>query len=199
MTSKEERREYQRLNLTRPADGWLGDFSIRLLDVSAIGALIETDEEIENGARAVLRFWWRDEEIEVTADVIRTNDDRVGLHFVEDSPQLRRLIAESATELLRAQEANATGDRERNIVGDATLTAASSRPIRTFMTWTLSDEGTWSRHASLVADQPPNGFTISSAESPDQVAMLCSTYATGDDEARRLIKMLAELSVAESR
>jgi len=196
---KEERREYQRLNLTRPADGWLGDFSIRLVDVSAAGALIETDEDIETGARALLRFWWRDEEIEVTADVIRTDDDRVGLRFVEDSPQLRRLIAESATELLRAQEANATGDRERNVFGDATLTAASSRPTRTFVTWMLSGDGAWSHHASLVADQPTNGFTISSAETPEQVAVLCSTYESGDDEARRLIRMLAELSVAESR
>ena len=195
----EERREYQRLNLTRPADGWLGDFSIRLLDVSAVGALIETDDEIEIGARALLRFWWRDEEIEITSEVIRTADDRVGLRFVEDSPQLRRLIAESATELLRAQEANATGDRARNVVGDATLTAASSRPVHTYVVWTLSSDGTWSRQVSLVADQPENGFTISSAESPDQIAMLCSTYENGDDEARRLIKMLAELSVAESR
>ena len=195
----EERREYQRLNLTHPADGWLGDFSIRLLDISATGALIETDDEIETGARALLRFWWRDEEVEITSDVIRTNDDRVGLRFVEDSPQLRRLIADSATELLRAQEANATGDRERNIVGDATLTAASSRVARTYLMWTLSEDGAWTHHASLVADQPPNGFTVSSAEAPDQVAMLCSTYQSGDDEARRLIRMLAELSVAESR
>jgi len=196
---QEERREYQRLNLTQPADGWLGDFSIRLLDVSAVGALIETDDEIEIDARALLRFWWRGEEIEITSDVIRTNDGRIGLRFVEDSPQLRRLIAESATELLRAQEANATGDRERNIVGDATLTAASSRAARTYVIWTLSADGAWAHHASLVADQPADGFTVSSAETSDQVAMLCSTYESGDDEARRLIRLLAELSVAESR
>ena len=195
-----ERREFQRLNLTRPADGWLGDFSIRLLDVSAIGALIETDDDIETGARAILKFWWRNEELEITSDVIRTADGRVGLHFVEDSPALRRLIAESATELLRAQEANATGDRAHNVIGgDETLTAASARVGHRFMTWTLSSDGVWSHHASLVSDQPPNGFTISTAEAPEQAAILCSNYENGDEEARRLIRMLAELSVAESR
>lgn len=198
MTVDPERREFQRLHLTRPADGWLGDFAIRLLDISAAGALIETDEDIETGARTLLRFWWRGEEVEITSDVIRTDDDGVGLRFVEDSPVLRRLIADSATELLNAQEANASGDRARNVVGDATLTAASSRDVRSYMTWTLSD-GAWSHRISLVADQPPNGFTISSTEAPDQIAMLRSSYESGDDEARRLIRMLAELSGAESR
>ena len=193
----EERREFQRLNLTRPVDGWLGDFAIRLLDVSATGAQIECDDEIADGSRANLTFWWRGEEIEITSDVVRTAEGRIGLRFVEDSPLLRRMIAESAKELLRAQEANLMGDREHNVVaGDQTLTAASSRLGHHYMTYILGEDGAWQHRASLVADQPPNGFTISSAESPDQVAMLCTSYEHGDDEARRLIRMLAELSVA---
>lgn len=196
----EERREFQRLNLTRPVDGWLGDFAIRLLDVSAIGAQIECDDEIADGSRANLTFWWRGQEIEITADVVRSEDGRIGLHFAEDSPLLRRLIAESATELLRAQEANLAGDRERNVIaGDETLTAASARVGHRYVTYILGDDGVWQHRASLVADQPPNGFTISYAESPDQVALLCGSYGSGDDEARRVIRMLAELSVAGSR
>ena len=196
----DERREFQRLNLSRPIDAWLGDFAVRLVDVSATGAQIESDEEIAEGSRANLNFWWRDQQIEVTSDVIRTADGRCGLRFVEESPLLRRLIAESATELLRAQEANAMGDRARNVIsGDATLTAASARIADHFIVWNLEEDGVWKHRASLVSEQPPNGFTISAAESPDQVAMLRSSYESGDDEARRLITMLAELSVAQSR
>ena len=195
----DERREFQRLNLTRPVDGWLGDFAVRLLDVSATGAQIESDDEIADGSRANLSFWWHGEEIEITADVVRSAEGRVGLRFVEDSPPLRRVIADSAKELLRAQEANLMGDREHNVIaGDQTLTAASSRIGHRYMTYILGEDGTWQHRASLVADQPPNGFTISSAESPDQVALLCTSYETGDDEARRLIRMLAELSMTSS-
>ena len=194
----EERREFQRLNLTRPADGWLGDYAIRLLDVSATGALIECDDDIEVGSRALLKFWWRGEEIEITSDVVRNADGQTGLHFTEDSPELRRLIADSANELLRAQEANAMGDRARNVIGDETLTAASSRIDTHYITWLLGEDGQWERRASLISEQPENGFTISAAETPDQVAMLCSSYAAGDAEGRRLIKLLAELSVAGS-
>ena len=90
----EERREFQRLNLTRPADGWLGDYAIRLLDVSATGALIECDDDIEVGSRALLKFWWRGEEVEITSDVVRNADGQTGLRFTEDSPELRRLITD---------------------------------------------------------------------------------------------------------
>ena len=194
----DERREFQRLNLTRPADGWLGDFAVRLLDVSATGALIECDDEIELGSRALLRFWWRGEEIEITSDVVRTDDGRNGLRFTEDSPELRRLIADSAKELIRAQEANAMGDRARNVIGDETLTAASSRIDNHYITWILGEDGRWQHRASLIAEQPENGFTISAAEAPDQVAMLCNSYESGDAEGRRMIRLLAELSVAGS-
>ena len=38
--------------------------------------------------------------------------------------------------------------------------------------------------------------TIGAGEPEDQVAMLCRTYESGDAEARKLTRMLAELSVA---
>jgi len=195
----DERREFQRLNLTKPIDGWLGDFAIRLLDVSAIGALIEHDEPIESDSRALLQFYWRGQQVEITSDITRDAEGHAGLRFVEDSPLLRRLIAESATEVLRAQEANASGDREHNIVGDETLTAASSHIALHFVTWLFDDDGSWTKRASLIAEQPPNGFTVTAAEPADQVELLRSTYESGDAEGRRLIRMLAELSVAGSR
>jgi hypothetical protein len=47
-----------------------------------------------------------------------------------------------------------------------------------------------------IADQPADGFTIAAGETEDQVALLCQTYESGDEEARRMTRMLAELSVA---
>lgn len=194
----DERRQFQRLNLTSPLDGWFGDYAVQLLDVSANGALVEHDDDIAGGARGLLRFFFRREEVELLAETVRRDDGRAGLHFLEISETLNKLLAESAVELLIAQEANASGQRERNVInGDETLTAASGafRIPAGYVSWTL-DAGGWTRRHSLLAGQPANGFTVAAQEDETQVELLCRTYAAGDEEARRLTRLLAELSVA---
>jgi hypothetical protein len=191
----DERRAYQRLTLTEPLDGWFGDFTVRLVDVSASGAQIEHDEPIPGGARGLLRFYWRGQEVEILASTARIiEDNRIGLHFLEENETLRGLIAMSAADILRALEANARGDRGANVIGDETLTSAWNRPIAGYVSWTY-EGGAWHAHPSRDARQPANGFTISAAEDDDQVEMLRRTYEGGDMEARRLTRMLAELSV----
>jgi hypothetical protein len=191
----DERRLYQRLTLVEPLDGWFGDFAIRLIDVSATGALIEFDEPIHDDARALLRFYWRGHAIELLAETARTLERRAGLKFLEDNDALCRLIAESATELLLAFEANAQGDRAANVVGEETMTSSWRRPASGYVRWILNG-GVWHSESAAHADQPPDGFTIAAGESDEQVALLCSTYESGDIEARRLTRMLAELSVS---
>jgi hypothetical protein len=191
----DNRRAYQRLTLIEPLDAWFGDFGVRLVDVSASGAQIEHDEPIPDDARGLLRFYWRNQEVEILATTARIiQNNRTGLHFLEESDALRSLIAMSAADLLRALQANARGDRTGNAVGDETLTSAWHLPIRGYVRWTFDDRG-WHAHPSDNADQPENGFTISAAEPDDQVELLRQTYESGDAEARRLTRMLAEMSV----
>lgn len=193
----DERRAYQRLTLSEPLDGWFGDFAVRLVDVSASGAQIEYDEPIPADARALLRFYWRGEEVEVLAQTARqVHTNRVGVRFLEESETLRALIVMSAADVLRALEANARGDRAANVVGDETLTSAWRTHGTGYVRWELED-GHWTPHHAREPDQPKNGFTISANEPDEQVEMLRRTYETGDAEARRLTRMLAELSVLE--
>jgi hypothetical protein len=195
----DERRQFQRLTLADPIDGWFGDYSIRLLNLSATGALIDSDEPLPDDARALLRFFWRGSEVELLARTARKIDSQTGLEFLDDSEPLCALLADSATELLRAQQANAAGARDANVFGDQTLTAASSRArLQGYVTWTLSDSGGWKSKHSLLPDQPPDGFTVAAGEPEEQVALLCRTYESGDTESRRLTRMFAELSVAGS-
>ena len=194
-----ERRAFQRLNLTRALDGRFGDALVRLTNVSATGAQVEHETataSITIGSRAPLRFEWRGEEVVIDAEAVREDELRWGLRFFEQTAQLRRLIEESALELLRAQEANLSGDRESNVIGDETLTVASAglRAGVAFVSWRF-DGTNWKRTPALLPDQPPNGFTISSAEPDEQVALLRKTYESGDDEARNMIRILAEISV----
>jgi hypothetical protein len=194
----DERRQFQRLNLAEPVDAWFGDYAVRLLNLSATGALVESDDVLPDDARGLLRFFWRGEELELLAKTARQLATQTGLEFLEESDLLCNLITASATELLLAQQANAMGNREANVFGDQTLTAASSLARSTgYVTWTLGDGG-WHARRSLLPDQPPNGFTIPAGEPEDQVALLCQTYESGDTESRRLTRMLAEISVAGS-
>lgn len=191
----DERRLYQRLTLVEPLDGWFGDFAVRLIDVSATGALIEYDEPIHADARALLRFYWRGNGIEVLAETARTLEHRSGLKFLEDHDLLCHLIAESAKEMLHAFEANARGDRDANRIGDETMTSLWRRPATGYVRWMFND-GQWHSEHAASSHQPEDGFTIAAGESEEQVALLCHTYESGDAEARRLTRMLAELSVA---
>lgn len=192
--SDDDRRGAQRLNLVQPLDGWFGDFPVRMVDVSATGALVEYDEPIPSDARGLLRFFWRGEEIELIAETARTLDNRSGLRFLDDSEQLREFIVASATELLLAQEANAEGRRADNVIdGDHTFTSASGIHASKFVTWVFVN-GAWQGRRSLVPDQPHDGFTVSAGEAEDQVALLRRTYEGGDTESRRLTRLLAEMS-----
>ncbi|HEX7810062.1 MAG TPA: PilZ domain-containing protein [Thermoanaerobaculia bacterium] len=193
----DERRHFQRLTLAEPLDGWFGDYAVRLIDVSATGAQIETDEPLPSDARALLRFYWRGREVEIIAETARVNELRTGLKFVEEDETLRELIAQSAAELLRAFEANAAGERADNTIGEQTITSVSAVLGTGYVVWTFED-GAWKSKHSLLRDQPPNGFTIAAGESEEQVSMLCRTYESGDTEARKLTRMLAELSVSGS-
>ena len=192
----DERRQFQRLTLSAPLDGWFGDYPVQLVDVSATGALVEHDDHIEEASRALLRFFWRGTEVEITAETVRREDNRTGLHFTEENETLRDLIATSATELLLALEANARGDRAANVVGEETITSAWASKSIGFVRWILTPEGKWRSERSLLPDQPEDGFTIAASEADHQVALLRNTYESGNEESRRLTRMFAELSVA---
>lgn len=194
----DERREFQRLHLTRPVDASFGEWKVKILDVSAVGALVEHSGDLPVGFEEILRFVWRDSVVTMPAQVIRSVERQSGLKFTRDSDLLRKLIAESAREVIRAQVANLEGAREQNVIaGDETLTAASARLMGTTGYMTLTFEGgQWKKRRSLLPDQPPNGFTISAVEPEDQVELLCNTYANGDDDARSMTRLLAELSCA---
>lgn len=196
----DERRAFQRLNLTQPVDGSFDEVPVRIVEVSAMGALGHPDAQLAAAARGTLRFGWRGEAVEAPAAVVWCENGRAGFHFDDIPELLRRLLEESVTELLRAQEANAAGDRAHNVIDfDDTLTSASTRfPVAdVFVSYSLKD-GVWTRRTSLLPDQPPDGFTIAQSESLDNVELLCSTFERGDAETRRLTRLFAELSVTRS-
>lgn len=182
----DERRAFQRLNLTRPVDGAFGGVPLRIVEVSARGVLALTDAELRPGARGLVRFRWRGEEVDAGAAVVWCEEGRAGFRFDEIPALLRRLLEESVTELLKAQEA---GEHALHIVDGEAFPVAD-----VFVTYTL-DGGVWTRRASLLPDQPADGFTIAPSEPQEHVELLCRTFEQGNAETRRLTRLFAELSV----
>ena len=193
---QDDRRLYQRLHLTEPLPARFGKSKVRLVDVSATGALAESTKPLKLSAKGILQFSWRGRDVRIGAEVVRSADTESGLYFTEESAMLWSLISESAEELLRAQRANLEGNRESNVIGEETLTSASAGLGATgYITWTLTPAG-WRRRRTMLGDQPENGFCVSAAEPADQVDLLRATWENGDEETRRITRILAELSAA---
>ncbi len=185
-----------KLNLTKPLDGTFGDSGVRIVSVNAEGAQIVHEDALPVGTQGVLRFVWKTTDVAVPAEVQRTAGQRSGVKFLEEDRTLSHLIRESANELLRAQEANATGDREHNVIGDGTLTSASqgARLGRNFLIYELN-AGVWKCRTAVVPEHPENGFAVLADESEEQIDMLCRAFESADPETRRLMRIMAQMSV----
>lgn len=208
-----ERREYQRIRLDQPLIGHFGKTQVMIVDIGISGALVEHHSKLAMKERHKLTFPWNENEIMLLAEVARSSVGRFtgtgakkapvyssGLQILaameESDLALREMIASYVTRALDLQKANARGLGSEPI-GEETLTRllAGLSDARGYLTcrW---DGKTWKKMASLKANQPADGFTVSASEK--DVDKLCRTFQSADEEGRRLIRMLAELSVAPS-
>jgi hypothetical protein len=56
----------------------------------------------------------------------------------------------------------------------------------------------WEKKWTRSPEQPEQGFTIPASEPPDLVEQLCVSYLSGDEEQRKLIVALAQISTEKS-
>jgi hypothetical protein len=210
-----DRREFQRLRLTQPILAQMGEQNALILDVGIGGAFLEHYGVVEPGHAFTLRFRWQGEDIDLLCEIARTEVVRApagdgkstvshsGVRFVtssqESTTRLQDLIGTFLGKLLAAQKANASGERDES---GATMLArlGEARRMRTsgFLAYHF-DAGAWTRTATHSAKQPEDGFTVAAFEEQDEVEALCRTYAQADEEGRRLIRMVAELTLKSPR
>ncbi len=104
---------------------------------------------------------------------------------------LRDIIAACVSRALDEQRANAQG-----------IPAIAAQSVQTgkgdeFLRCELRANG-WTKTPTRDAQQPKEGFTVSSSETPSKVAMLCRAYESGDAEGRKLIRTFAALSISKA-
>ncbi len=199
---EKDRRRFQRLRLARPILGTLDNESALILDIGLGGAYVE-----HHGARRVddgvtLAFRWQGEEISIRAEIARTRvvgdkTSQSGIVFLESSgpgiERLQNMMATFVGRILAAQRANASADVDQAGAILYQLGDARRSRSRGFIAY-LFDGKSWTCRPTQMPDQPRSGFTVAAYEDEDEIETLCRTYEQTDEEGRRLIRLVAELS-----
>lgn len=215
MTLQPNRRRVERIQLPEPINGMLGVLSVQILDIGLMGAKIQHDEPLDEGASSHLRFFWRGDEINVLARVTRgvtatgqygEEIFQSGLEFLEASGDsgkvLRELITAHVTRLLEEQKANARGERDDSAVPFLRMSldedvSRRNPGIVSYVTYRLSEDGTWLESIAESPKQPEEGFTVLSSLGEQEVDLLKKSYEAADKNSRHLIRAIAEMSITE--
>jgi len=206
---KHDRRIFQRLRLARPILGLLEGQNALILDLGVAGAFVEHYGTTTQNARLRLQFRWHTEDIEFVCEVARTQVVRrsatnalshTGVRFVEpvgdSEARLHDLMATFVGNLLASQKANADG--LGHIAADTPLTevgGARRARVRGLVSYRLRTDGTWRRSSTTDPRQPDDGFTVAAYEYEADLEVLCLAYEKADEEGRRMIRLVSELSV----
>ena len=216
MQQRDDRREFQRLKLSKPILATMDGANALVLDVGIAGAFLEHYGIQEPGNRFRLQFRWQGADIEFVCEVVRTaivrnpggdgqsSVSHTGVRFAEaigDSPdRLQDLITTFVGRILTAQKANASGENGDSAGATILARLGEARRMRSrgYVAYHLKGD-TWWRVPTESPKQPPDGFTVGSHEDDEEIEELCRTYQGADEEARNLIRLVAELSARKER
>lgn len=201
-----DRREFQRLQLGKPILGLLDGQNALILDIGISGAYVEHYGKPALGKRMTLLFRWKGKDVEFECDVAhsdvirKASSDVVcqsGLTFVkaarDSEALLNDMVATFIGKILAAQRANAVATEPADSAALVDLGGARRSRARNFIRYRLVD-GHWTREHTDSQEQPQDGFTVAAYENDDDLRTLCRTYLAADEEGRRMIRLVAELS-----
>ncbi|MGH9456622.1 MAG: PilZ domain-containing protein [Thermoanaerobaculia bacterium] len=218
---RRERRHLQRLEFEEPLVAQFGAMDAEIIDLSLEGARILHTQPLANGRTGRLRFRWLDHTVAVEAEVVRCKIERSsgggtlfssGLRYHSEGQMpvdIRDVIAEQVLRALEEQIANARGSfiplTERMTIFRSADRLTVRPPggqdhrvpkaAQAYLSCTLLDSG-WKKAVASTPVQPYAGFTVSAYEDPQHVDLLCRTYENADEPTRKMIRMLAEISLA---
>lgn len=221
MKEKVSKRKYERVRLPEPLTVRLGAASVIALDISLGGCRIEHRNRFSVGAQTAVKLCYAGEEAEIPCSVVRCKLDRfqveeggaiyqTGVRFEPASSEMagivRKLVVDHVSRALEEQKANARGTRRGDqatspMFDKDGLLAATDRhgnPAKKAFVKFEFDNGRWKKVVTFDAEQPDEGFTVASTEDEQQLEILCKAYQIGDPKTRQMIRICAEMSVADS-
>lgn len=188
--------------------------SALILDIGVGSAFIEHYGAARTGQKCKVSFRWQAADITFDAEIKRTTIikppgeessapvSHSGVRFtsaVGDSMErLQDMMATFVTRILEAQKANAkvSSNLDTNILSQ--LGQARRSRTRGFVAYHW-DGKRWRHGATESPKQLVDGFTVAGFEDEDEVESLCRTYEAADEEARHLIRVVAELSLVSAK
>ena len=201
----DERREFQRLHLAKPILALLDGQNALILDIGVGGVFIEHYGRFEPGERFALLFRWQSEDVEFLCEVRRSEVVRgsaesavshTAANFVQSigksEERLQDMMATFVGHVLAAQRANAIATNESDTMLPQ-LGGARRARTKGYMLYRYA-KGKWYREPTDSPEQPAFGFTVAAYEDEEELETLCRAWEIADEEGRRLIRLVAELS-----
>ncbi len=204
----DERRKYQRVTLVRPLAGRIGTARVFILDASLSGLRVAHQGNIPGvGENCSIAFEWEQHRVSAQCRITRntlekaakTPDQKNVYHAGMEIAQASDESMKSLRDMIEALVARALDEQKANAHG---IPAVAAQTFQTgkgtqYLRYELIN-GAWRRTATTRADQPANGFTISDEEAQSHIELLCETWASSNTEGRKLIRVLAELSISKA-
>jgi len=227
-----ERRQRERLRLTRSLIARYGAQGVVIVDIHECGARIEHFASLTPGRSATLTFDWQALRIHVQATVVTARVHRFadglnggtvyqsGLSFAalngEQADALREVMATLISRSVAEQVANLRGlgpvsEREMPVFQGGVVAAEGVDPSQTtskripikrahqgYYRCVLISGRRWEKRWTRFPHQPDDGFTVLATEPRELVEMLCEDYIRCDSATKRLIQLLARVTVEDS-
>jgi hypothetical protein len=213
---RDDRREFQRLKLSKPILAQMSAANALILDIGISGAFLEHYGTVRNGEQFPLTFRWQGSDVTFHCETVRSTVVRLpggdgksttshtGVRFLDAvgdaRTHLQDLITTFVGRILDAQRANAAGENGESAGATVLAKLGEARRMRSrgFVTYHFDNNAWWSVPGTSAV-QPPDGFTVGDFEDPDELEQLCRTYEEADESGRNLIRMVAELSAVPDR
>lgn len=204
----DDRRQFGRVTPVQRIRGTVGNVIVYVLDVSVAGVRVAHQDPLPPiGGMSTLTFEWEGRRFSSRCEVRRTKVEKEAASRFEKPLYHSGLLlhvtdalaAAVLRDIIQACVARAIDEQKANAKGIPAIAAQSVQTGR-------NDEllrcelrgGAWTKTPTREKHQPIEGFTISAAETPAKVSMLCRAYENGDAEGRKLIRTFAALSISKS-
>jgi hypothetical protein len=211
MATSGDRRGFQRIKLAQPILGMWNGQNALILDIGMTGAFVEHHGMVRSGTPVTLSFKWQGKDVVFKAEALhsvvvrppegeRPPASQTGVKFIEAvgdaEERVQDMMVSFVGKVLAAQKANAAADAPAESAASlASIGQARRARTRGFIAFRWNGKA-WSRTRTEKPAQPADGFTVAAYEEEEDLDTLCKTYEAADEEGRRLIRLVAELSAS---
>lgn len=196
------------MTLIRPLAARIGTVRVFLIDASLNGLGIAHQGNIPpEGSTCSVGFDWDAVPVNMGCRISRSTlhklarsaDEKSVYHCGLEVVRAGEAAMNTLREMVTGLVARALDEQKANAMGIPAIAAQTFQTGKgtDFLRYELVND-VWRHSSTQRPDQPMNGFTISAEEDPEHIALLCETFASADNEGRKLIKVMAELSISKA-